>query len=273
MPPDQYLELERARLRYRDEGLGPAILLIHGWALDLEVWEPQVSALGGRYRLLRFDRRGYGLSTGAPSLRRDERDAIALLDQLGVRRAALVGASQGARVALRVALAAPERVACLVLDAPPDEVGSGRGALTDEVPLDHYRQLARSGDMRRVRRLWSQHPFTQLASRDPAARALLAAALARYAGNDLLLGNQPPSALGDLRRLKVPALVLNGERDLASRRASGAELARALPGATHRLIPDAGHLANLDNPDAYGDALHEFVNAAFRASSHGVEAG
>jgi pimeloyl-ACP methyl ester carboxylesterase len=163
-----------------------------------------------------------------------------------------------------VALAVRDRVTCVVLDAPPDEVGSGRGALTDEVPLDHYRQLARGGDMRMVRHLWSQHPFTRLASKDPAAKALLMTMIARYAGHDLLLGSQPPSPLGDLRTLGVPALVLNGDQDLESRRASGAELAQAL-GAARRTIVNAGHLANLDNPLAYGEALHEFASAAFQA--------
>jgi 3-oxoadipate enol-lactonase len=262
---DLYLELGRTRLRYRDDGAGPALLLIHGWGLDLELWEPQVEALRGRYRLIRFDRRGHGLSTGAPSLRRDEGDAVALLDALAVRRVALIGTSQGARVALRLALAIPERVGALVLDAPPDEVGGGRGALTDEIPLDRYRELARSGDMPTVRRLWSQHPFTWLASDTPWARALLAKMIARYPGNDLLLTGEPPSALTTLQTLAVPALVINGEHDLESRRASGAALATALPGARHSVIAGAAHLPNLDNPAAYDDALQRFIDAALGA--------
>lgn len=245
-------------MRYRDDGTGSALLLIHGWGLDLEVWEPQAAALAGRHRVLRHDRRGFGLSAGAPSLASDVLDVFALLDFLDVPRAVLLGASQGARVALRAAVAAPERVVALVLDAPPDELGHGRGALTDEIPLDYCRELARRGDMESVRRLWAQHPFTRLHSTAHATHAQLANILARYPGNDLL-DSAPPPRLDDLGALATPALVLNGAHDLESRQAAGTALAQALPQGQHRLILDAGHLANLDQPLAYSEAVTEFI--------------
>jgi 3-oxoadipate enol-lactonase len=255
-----WLEVDGARLRYRDDGAGPPLLCIHGWALDLDAWEPQVATLAGHYRLLRFDRRGYGLSTGRPSLQDDVRDATALLDHLQLGSAALIGASQGARVALRLGLAAPQRFTGLVLDGPPDEVGSGRGALTNELPLDEYRVLARSGDMAAVRRLWSAHPFTRLVSGNAEAQALLATMLARYPGHDLLqAAPAAPSLVTDVRALQLPTRVLNGEHDLASRRAAGAALAAALPNATHAVIAGAAHLPNLDNPSEYARAVRRFL--------------
>jgi pimeloyl-ACP methyl ester carboxylesterase len=63
-PADRYIAVGDARLRYRDEGDGPAVILVHGWTLDLEMWDPQVAALSAAFRLVRFDRRGYGLSGG-----------------------------------------------------------------------------------------------------------------------------------------------------------------------------------------------------------------
>jgi 3-oxoadipate enol-lactonase len=267
MGANAWLEVDGARLRYRDDGVGHPLLCIHGWALDLDVWEPQVAALSSRCRLLRVDRRGYGLSTGAPSLDADAPDAIALLDHLRVGSAALIGASQGARVALRLALSAPTRFTGLVLDGPPDEVGSGRGALTNEVPLDEYRALARGGDMAAVRRLLSSHPFTQLTTGDPTAQALLGVMLARYPGNDLLQASPPaPSLVTDFGALALPILVINGEHDLASRRAAGAALAAALPNAVRRVIAGAAHLPNLDAPSAYALAVQQFLTECLRAS-------
>ncbi|HVS78395.1 MAG TPA: alpha/beta fold hydrolase, partial [Steroidobacteraceae bacterium] len=73
-PPDLYLPVAGALLRYRDEGAGPAVLLIHGWTLDLDMWEPQVAGLAGAFRLIRFDRRGFGLSSGRASVTADVRD-------------------------------------------------------------------------------------------------------------------------------------------------------------------------------------------------------
>lgn len=266
-PVDVYLDVAGARLRFRDDGTGPAVLLIHGWALDLELWEPQVPALARHYRVVRFDRRGFGLSTGDPSLDCDAEDVLALLDHLGVQRAALVGASQGARVALGALLAAPARVACLILDGPPQLLERDGGEAAQEVPLHEYRRLARSGDMAAVRRLWSSHPFTQLTSTDPSTRRHLDGLLARYPGTDLLLPGvaQVPLSRARLRALRLPVLVVNGERDLESRRASGVTLARAIPSAKRSVIAGAGHLPNLDDPASYAEVCSGFLAAAFAA--------
>jgi pimeloyl-ACP methyl ester carboxylesterase len=262
---DQFLDAPGARLRLRDDGSGPAIVLLHGWAFDLELWEPQVEALAAAYRVIRLDRRGFGLSTGEPSLERDVMDLLFVLDQLELERVVLVGASQGARVALRAALAVPGRVAGLVLDAPPDEVSEVGQALTaDEVPLAEYRELARGGDVAAVRRAWSRHPFTWLWRPDALMQELLAAVIARYPGRDLLAPLPPPVPLGPaLSNIVAPALVLNGEHDTAARQAAGALLARALPGARRVLVPGAGHLPNLDQPQIYQRTLLQFFQECF----------
>src|SRR5262245_7806954 len=98
MSSDRYVEINGARLRYRDEGHGDAIVLIHGWTLDLDMWEPQVGPLSSRFRVLRLDRRGFGLSSGEPGLADDAADVVALCKFLGIAHAAFVGMSQGARV-------------------------------------------------------------------------------------------------------------------------------------------------------------------------------
>src|SRR5215469_7886992 len=108
---DLFVVVNGVRLRFRDEGEGPAVLLVHGWTLDLEMWDPQVAALRDRFRLIRLDRRGQGLSGGVPaSSERDSEDLSALCRHLGLTRVALLGMSQGARAVLGFASSAPERV-------------------------------------------------------------------------------------------------------------------------------------------------------------------
>ena len=257
---DRFVEAPGARLRLRDDGSGPAVVLVHGWAFDLELWEPLVARLSAHCRLIRVDRRGFGLSTGEPSLARDVDDLLLVLDRLGLARVALVGASQGARVVLRAALAAPDRVRALVLDAPPDEVTSAERALTaHDVPLADYRERARAGGVGAVREAWSQHAFTRLWSADPTLHALLAAVIARYPGRDLLGPEAHPVPLGrELSRIAAPALVINGEHDRPSRLGAGALLARALPNARRELVPGAGHLPSLDQPPLYQRILLRF---------------
>jgi 3-oxoadipate enol-lactonase len=105
LAPDQdlYLWVEGTRLRYRDAGSGPAVLLIHGWTLDLDMWEPQVEALADSFRVIRLDRRGFGLSSGRPALTDDVADVQALCRHLALKHVSVVGMSQGARVAARLA--------------------------------------------------------------------------------------------------------------------------------------------------------------------------
>src|SRR5471030_2146970 len=97
---DRYFAADGARLRYRDEGSGPALLLVHGWTLDLEMWNALSAALRADFRVVRFDRRGFGLSSGEPGVELDIADLAALCRHLGLERVALVGMSQGARAVL-----------------------------------------------------------------------------------------------------------------------------------------------------------------------------
>src|SRR5688572_27930075 len=156
------LQVPGARLRYRDDGAGRALVLVHGWTLDLDVWEPQ-AALAAEMRVVRYDRRGFGLSTGQPSAESDVADLRALLDALGVVSPLLVGMSQGARVVLEFAARHPGVARGLVLDGPPPLATSGEpGADVSDLPMATFRQVAAQEGLEMFRRLWSAHPLTQL---------------------------------------------------------------------------------------------------------------
>jgi len=266
--PDHYFQSGDARLRFRDEGDGEPLVLIHGWTLDLEMWDAQAAEFSRTMRVIRFDRRGHGRSGGRPGYERDERDLEALLDHLHVPRAVLVGMSQGARTALTFALRLPQRVAGLVLDGAPDF--SGATSREQQLPLERYRGLARSGGLEAFRDAWCEHPLMQLHSGDRSATELLARSLGRYQGLDLLdpAAVEPPAldarALG---RLPVPVLIVNGERDPDDRLTTASWLAGTLSRAERALVADAGHLPNLDNPREYAKALRKFLQHQSRAAA------
>jgi len=255
---DRFLVVNGTRLRYRDEGCGPAVLLVHGWTLDLEMWDPQVSALRNTFRLIRLDRRGHGLSDGVPAAQQDGEDLGALCNQLGLNRVALVGMSQGTRSALAFACAAPHRISALILDGPPAlEADSD-----PEVPLQRYAALVRKHGIDAFRSEWTRHALMQLRTEDPGVRALLAAMIARYPGNDLrhpASATELPSCGLRLESLPVPALILSGEYDLPARRQAAKQLAARLPDAELAVIPGAGHLPNLDTPDTYSKLCRGFI--------------
>lgn len=254
------IDVSGARLHVRTAGAGPAVLLIHGWALDLDMWLPQFAELADRYRLIAFDRRGFGLSSGTPGIEDDVADIHELLARLGVDRVAVVGMSQGARVALRWAIDNPARTTSLILDGPPRDllaVGRPQG----EIALATYRELVRNQGIEAFRRQWLDHPLMQLHTHDARTRALVREMVARYPGHDLRADDSPGmTRIVDLHRLDVPVLIVNGEYDSDMRIGAGAELARALPDARLAVIPGAGHLSNLDNPAAYNKVLSEYVS-------------
>jgi len=254
---DLFVVVNGTRLRFRDEGRGPAVLLVHGWTLDLDMWDPQVSALRDSFRLIRLDRRGHGRSCGTPAPERDSEDLAALCKHLGLTRVALLGMSQGVRAVLGLACSAPELVAALILDGPPP-----LDAVSDpEVPLERYAALARTHGIEAFREEWARHALMQLRTKNPKARALLAAMIARYAGGDL---RRPASRARRAPRLRleslaVPTLVLSGAYDLASRKRAARALTARLSQAGLAEIPGAGHLPNLDRPDAYSRLCREFL--------------
>lgn len=257
---DRYLDNGAARLRYRDEGRGPAVLLVHGWTLDLEMWDPQVAELCGEFRLIRWDRRGFGLSCGSAGLGEDVADAVALCRHLRVGPVACVGMSQGARVALQLAEREPELISRVVLDGPADERPGPQLPLGD-LPLAAFRSLVQEQGVEAFRREWRRHPLATLRTRDESARRLLDRMIDRYSAADLAVRQDesrrdwPAWRRGSIRQ---PLLVINGEFDLRSRREAGWALARSL-GGRHIFIRGAGHLSNLDSPAVYNEVLRGFL--------------
>ena len=266
--PDQYFESGDARLRFRDEGEGEPLVFVHGWTLDLEMWDAQAADFSRTMRVIRYDRRGHGLSGGEPGHAQDPRDLLALLDRLQVARATVVGMSQGARTALAVALEQPARVAGLVLDGPPDfRAGPDRD---EQSPVARFRELARTGGLEAFRAAWRDDPLMRLHSGDRAATELVARALSRFRGLDLLDPSPTPAAVVDERAiagLAMPVMIVVGDRDTDERQAAAAWLRGLLPQAGWTAIAGAGHLPNLDKPREYGEALRQFLRRRARAAA------
>ena len=255
---DHFVSINGTRLRYRDEGRGPAVLLVHGWTLDLQMWDPQVSALRDTFRLVRLDRRGHGLSAGTPSPEHDGEDLGGLCRHLGLTRVALIGMSQGVRGVLAYASAAPTQVSALILDGPP-----ALGSESDpEVSLQQYAQVVRTHGIEAFRHAWAHHPLMELRTRNPEMRALLAAMIERYPGNDLNSQAARAELAAPRVRLEAvvaPALVLSGEYDLPGRRQAAQQLATRLSHVELAVIPGAGHLPNLDSPEVYSKLCRAFL--------------
>lgn len=253
---DRFLEHDGARLRWRlegsESGTGPPLVLIHGWALSLEYWNPVLSMLAASRKVLRYDRRGFGLTRGPYNPAKACGDLLALLDAARLEDPVLVGMSQGARVAIHTSILAPQRVTGLVLDGAPwfeDET---------ELPITRYRHLRESAGLGAMREAILEHALMQPVPPNPAKRALLSTCVDHYVGADLE-GGWSPVPDPDLKSIRQPALIINGTQDGNARLIAGQKLSAAMPWADRVELPGTGHLSALDDPPAWAEAVLGFL--------------
>ena len=256
-----HLNLEDGTICYEERGNGPALLFLHGWTLDQRLWQPQLKAFSGQYRVITIDRRGFGNSTAPPDLDCEPEDILRLLDHLKISRCALVGMSQGGRIALRFARRHPEKLSGLVLQSAPLDDFLPPPRKEERIPLNHYAELVRTGNLEEMKRLWAGHPIMH--GEKGSVGKLIAEILADYQGRDLLAPRKPPTSstpplAGELDRIATPTLIINGERDTDWLKLVGRVLAYGLPGARRLVIEGAGHFANLSHAEDYNRALLSF---------------
>lgn len=233
----------------------PALILLHGWTLDHRMWAPQIAGLAEEHFLVMPDRRGCGRSAAPANLAREAEDVIAIADSLGLDRFALIGLSRGATVALDVARLHGSRLTGLVVSGAPLPALVPREEVID---IERFRLLAAAGDLASLRGEWARHPLMQ--TRSAEAAALVAMILADYDGRDLLVPADAPRVPREaLAMLAMPVLALTGEHDTAWRKACAEALGQIAPRAMHALVPEAGHIANADNPTRFNALVAAFL--------------
>ena len=261
------LQRPGARLVYEVSGQGPAVVLIHGFGLDMRMWDLQAGPLAARFRVVRYDCRGFGASgpfdPAVPYTHAG--DLVALLDHLDIGDAMLVGLSFGGRVALQTALADPARVCGLalldaVLDGVPWDPESARA-------LDEVARRVQAGGVLAGREAWLAHPLFATARERPDLAGPLAAMVAGYPGQHWLgqdphRQTRPP--IDVLEGVAGPVLVAVGEREVPGFREMSAVLARRIPGATQHIVADAGHMINMEQPAPVNELLIRLAMDASR---------
>jgi 3-oxoadipate enol-lactonase len=246
-------------LAYERAGSGPPVVLIHGAFLDLRMWNREFDALKSRWTVIRYDLRMHGQSAAPSGPFSHVADLFGLLDELKIDKATLIGLSNGAQIALDAALEAPSRVERLVLAGPAIS-----GYVDRERPAFAADLMAalQAGDTRRATEVMLATPVY---ASPPESRDLV---------RSMLIGNEPiwkldrklvlPPAVPALKRLealKVPALVLVGERDLPAILEQAEMLGARAPRARVVRIAGGSHLVNLTSPGEFLRLTTEFLSA------------
>jgi pimeloyl-ACP methyl ester carboxylesterase len=251
------VSVENVRLHVRDSGAksAQAVIMLHGFGSSLHTWEPWAQALQNEYRVIRIDLPGSGLSEADPTGRYDDQRTmdiiVALMDQLGVAKAALIGNSIGGRIAWNFAARHPERVTKLVLISP--DGFASKGFAYDKQPtvpaMAHVMRYILPRSM--VRSSLAQ------AYGDPAL--LTEGTVDRYydlmlapASRSALIARLEQTILRDpvplLRQIQVPVLLVWGDSDKMIPVGNAADYVREMPQAKVVTFPALGHVPHEEAP-------------------------
>ena len=254
-----------AMLTYASTGAGRPIVFIHGYAQHLGIWDDQVAAFAPRYRVIRYDVRGFGESSGHADPTANPEDLRLLLDGLGIRKAHIVGLSMGADIALRFAVLFPDRVDGLVLYGPPPTPDAPQPTELFEL-FSKLPDLAKTHGLDTVGKLIIESPLAWMPPDRPELKQALYREWQKYEGRDLL-DPRPPSGRTpdiDLRRvsgIRTPTLVVHGDHEIPTFRAFADTLVRRIPNARKVVITDGGHGAHFAQPEQFNQALRAFFQS------------
>jgi len=252
-------------------GAGPPLLLLHGFTGDAATWARRLPALAAHATTVAVDLIGHGasdapLSAARYSMAHCVADLLALLDALDLGpRVGVLGYSMGARIALHVANAAPERVAALVLESGSPGLATGeerRARRASDAAL--ATAIERDGVEAFVAR-WERLPLfaTQerlpMAAREELRRQRLRNSVTGLANSLRGMGTGAQESLWDrLGVMSVPTLLVAGALDDKFCRI-GRAMADAMPRAALAIVPDAGHAVHLERPEAFDRSATHFI--------------
>lgn len=246
-----YLDRDGVRIYYDVQGNGPAVLLSHGYSATAQMWTKQVEALKDRYRVITWDMRGHGQSDSPDDQAHYSEEATCddmagILRELGIERAIVGGLSLGGYMSLAFNVRHPEMVSALMLfdtgpgyKNPAGREGWNKTAEARAVAFETkgLESLGRGAEVR-----VAQH--RSAAGLAKAARGMLAQFDSRI--------------IESLEHISVPTLVLVGAKDEPFLGATEYML-KKIPGAQRAVIADAGHAANIDQPEAFNAAVKAFL--------------
>jgi 3-oxoadipate enol-lactonase len=239
----------------------PWVTFSHALCNNLTLWDEQAALLKDRYRVLRYDQRGHGRTRPAPGpytfpMLID--DAIALLNHFAIPKTHWVGLSIGGMMGYGIAADHGNRLLSLVAcdsrpDAPPDyqayfqhriDVARDQGmdALADMTIERWFTPETRAKNPPVLEKVRTMIRTTTIPGHEGCCEAL----------KTLAFGARLPS-------IRVPVLILGGAKDKGAPPEALAEAAKKIPGASHAVIADAGHITNLENPAAFNKTLTEWL--------------
>ncbi len=254
-----YVEVSDGKLYYEVAGEGHALVFIHGGQFDRRMWDDQWELFAQRFRVIRYDVRGYGKSSIPEKPYSAVDDLDALLNFLHAEKTHLVGLSLGGRISLDFALTHPERVDALILAGP----GLTGSPFQGPLDFDPLLRGAQAGDLQKAAELWLKSDYMAPMMESPTL-ALKARQLALDNAKNWLVNPLPerrlfPPAIDRLGEITAPTLIVVGNRDVTSIHAIMGVLRARIAQSQVVVIPGAGHMVSMEKPADFNKAVLDFL--------------
>lgn len=251
-------------MQYLDQGTDIPLLLIHGYPLSRQIWLRQADGLAGVARVIAPDLRGFGESDplqGDSTMDMLAGDCKELLDHLGLKGRAFVGGlSMGGYVALAFARLFPERVAGLILaatKATPDtvEAKAGRDAAIQKAMLEGAPGIAEN----MLPKMLAPASYEKKPELVEEVRQIMNSASVEGITGALVGMRDRTDSTPVLQQIQTPVLILHGQEDQLMPPSTAEETHRQCPTSELQIIPGAGHLLNMEQPERFNEALREWL--------------
>jgi 3-oxoadipate enol-lactonase len=247
-----------------DEGSGLPLLLVHGFPLDHSMWRYQIGYFAEHCRVIAPDLRGFGRTTVAADATTMEQmadDLAVLLAELGVREPILFcGLSMGGYVGWQFARKYPDRLRALIAcdtrvipDSP--EQAANRRQMAERVLSEGASVVADA----MLPKLFSDETRKQRPELVETTRQVILNNPPEGIAGALSGMSERPDMTEFVRHLELLTLIIVGEHDAISSAAEMQEIAESMPNASWVMVPNAGHMSPLENPEVFNEALREFI--------------
>jgi pimeloyl-ACP methyl ester carboxylesterase len=262
------LTLGGGSTRYLEAGSGWPVILLHAFPLNADMWRPQLEQVPDGWRMIAPDLRGFGpgaeIHSGARSPTMDDfaADVVELMDALEIPEAAIGGLSMGGYVTFALCRRVPERFSAMILadTKPQADTAEGKEARRKMIQLVHASGPSAVADEMLPKLLGptTRNTRPQLAG---AVRQMIESAPVDAIAGALEAMLRRPDSTGDLPGVGWPALVIVGAEDGITPLADAEAMQVGIPRSRLVLLPEAGHLSNLETPDAFSRAVGDFLHS------------
>jgi 3-oxoadipate enol-lactonase len=255
--------INEMNLAYTDQGQGLPLIFLHAFPLSKEMWQPQVLELAGSYRVITLDLRGHGESDALLwnfTLEDYAHDVIKLLDHLEVAQAVFIGLSMGGYIVFSLYKNYSKRVKGMVLadTKAPEDSPEGKAGRQGMAQLAYTNGPSAIADTM-IPKLLTPHTIQQRPEVVSQVRKMILRTPTEGIIADLMAMAARPNSIDLLSTIACPTLIVVGEEDAATPVAESSSMAEKIAGATLVTLPGAGHLSNLEQPEAFNHALHTFL--------------